>query len=33
MGDYLLTKNNKHFVWIPELIDSVLTPDEADRII
>jgi predicted nucleic acid-binding protein len=32
MGDYLLTKNNKHFVRIPELIDRVLTPDEADRI-
>ncbi|MGB7002654.1 MAG: type II toxin-antitoxin system VapC family toxin [Halobacteriota archaeon] len=31
MGDYLLTKNNKHFVRIPELIDKVLTPDEVDR--
>lgn len=33
MGDYLLTKNKKHFVLIPELMDKVLTSDEADRII
>jgi len=32
-GDYLLTKNKKHFIRIPELRDKVLTPDEADRII
>lgn len=33
MGDYLLTKNNKHFVRIPELTDKVLTSDEAKVII
>ena len=32
-GDYLLTKNKKHFGRIPELSDKVLTPDEEDRIV
>ena len=32
-GDYLLTKNKKHFVRIPELRDKVLTPYDANRII
>jgi len=31
-GDYLLTKNNKHFIRIPELRDKVLMPYEANRI-
>ena len=30
-GNYLLTKNKKHFVRIPELRDKVLTPYEANR--
>mgnify|MGYP000259227157 CR=1 FL=1 len=32
-GDYLLTKNKKHFGRIPELSDKALTPDEEDRIV
>jgi predicted nucleic acid-binding protein len=32
-GEYLLTKNKKHFVRILELRDKVFTPYEANRII
>ena len=32
-GDYLLTKNKKHFSRIPELKGKSLTPSEADLIV
>jgi len=32
-GDYLLTKNKKHFSRIPELKGKSLTPSEADMIV